>query len=495
MRGDASLLAPGGADGLPRRRFVDRGRQIVAATVGLGLLGTLLIALPTPLKFAYRSDEAHVAIETAAFLVPALASILFVGRTLRAYSRTDLILAASLVLLSATNLFFSLIPAIVDEQPGPFATWAPVVGRFLGAAGFAAAALVADGRIAKPRQALIRAFLAVAATIILIAIAAAVFADNLPQGVDPDLSPENSDRPLIVGHEVVLGVQLVALFLYAAATFGFVQRAERERDGLLLWVAISTALSAIARLNYFLFPSLYSEWVYVGDVLRLAAYVALLIGVSRELLTYQRRAADAAVFEERRRLARELHDGLAQELAFLRSEGARLTGTSDPAVMRMATAAERALGEARMAISALTTPVNEPLDVTLRRAAEGVATRMGARVEVTSEGDAEVPTAARQSIERIVREAVGNAVRHGQAEFVRVEIEADETLRVTVTDDGRGFDMSRNRRADAFGLISMRERAEALDGEFSISSEPGQGCTVKIVVPNAEPEPAKGWRR
>src|SRR5688500_15663912 len=110
MRGDASLLAPAGADGLPRRRFVDRGRQTVAAAVGLGLLGTLLVALPTPLKFAYRSDEAHVAIETAAFLVPALASILFIGRTLRAYSRTDLILAASLVLLSATNLFFSLIP-------------------------------------------------------------------------------------------------------------------------------------------------------------------------------------------------------------------------------------------------------------------------------------------------------------------------------------------------------------------------------------------------
>ena len=485
----------GTPDGVPRRRFVDRGRQTIIGAVLLGLLGTLLISILPITRFAYRSDEAHVAIETAAFLVPALAAILFVGRTLRAYSRTDLLLAASLAVIASTNLFFSLIPAVVDEQPGPFATWAPVAGRLLGAAGFAIAALVADSALSNPRRALIRTFLGVAGAVVLIAVMVAIFADDLPRGVDPHLSPETSARPRIVGHEVVLGVQLVALFLYALATVGFLRRAERERDGLLLWVSLSAALSAVARFNYFLFPSLYSEWVYVGDILRLAAYIALLVGVSRELLTYQRRAADAAVFEERRRLARELHDGLAQELAFLRSEGARLTGTSDPAVMRMATAAERALGEARMAISALTTPVGEPLDVTLRRAAEGVAARMGATVDVTLVGKSQLPTAARQSIERIVREAVGNAVRHGHAQHVNVEIEADESVRVKVTDDGRGFDPTRPPRADAFGLVSMRERAEALNGEFSITSEPGDGCTVEVVVPNAKPQPSKGWRR
>lgn len=463
--------------------------------MALGLLGTLLVAIPTPLKFAYRSDEAHVAIETAAFIIPALAAILFVGRTMRAYSRTDLLLAASLGLLAATNLFFSIIPAIADEVPGPFSTWAPAVGRLLGAAGFAAAALIGDRPVAKPRQALIKAFLWVSAVIVLIAILGAFFADNLPQGVDPHLSPETADRSRIVGHWAVLGVQIVALVLYAIAALGFLFRSERERDALLLWVSLSATLSALARLNYFLFPSLYSEWVYVGDLLRLAGYTALLVGVSRELLTYQRRAADAAVFEERRRLARELHDGLAQELAFLRSEGARLTGTSDPSVMRMATAAERALGEARMAISALTTPVNEPLEVTLRRAAEGVAARMGATVDVTCIGKAELPTAARQAVERIVREAVGNAVRHGQAQHVDVQIEANDSVRIAVVDDGRGFDTKRRMRADAFGLVSMRERAEGLDGELSITSTPGEGCTVEVVVPNGKAEPGKGWRR
>jgi len=247
-------------------------------------------------------------------------------------------------------------------------------------------------------------------------------------------------------------------------------------------------------LNYFLFPSLYSEWVYVGDVFRLTAYFALLIGISREMLAYQRGAADAAVFEERRRLARELHDGLAQELAFIRSEGARLSGTSDRDVMRMATAAERALGEARMAISSLTTPVGEPLEVSLGRAAEAVALRMGARVEVDCTGKPDVPTAARQSLERIVREATSNAVRHGQAKLIRVEINANDRLRVAIVDNGRGFQTTRARSGDSFGLTSMRERAQGIEGTFTVQSAPGEGTTVEVTLPNAAPEPARARR-
>jgi signal transduction histidine kinase len=163
--------------------------------------------------------------------------------------------------------------------------------------------------------------------------------------------------------------------------------------------------------------------------------------------------------------------------------------------MRMATAAERALSEARMAISALTTPLDEPLEVTLRRAAETVAVRMGARVQVECTGVAQLTTAARQSLERIIREAVSNAVRHGQAKLVRIEIEADSRLVVCVRDDGRGFDTSRDPKPDSFGMISMRERAEGMEGTFAVESRPGEGTTVEIVVPNGRPEPARMRRR
>jgi signal transduction histidine kinase len=457
----------------------------------LGILATLLVIAIPGLKFAYRSDETHVAIETAAFLIPGLAAVLFGGRALRGHSRTDVLLCGALALLSVTNLCFSVMPALVDENPGNFATWAPATGRFLGAAAFAIAALIAPKRLTAARRSLIRTLVGVVGVVALVAILGWLFADDLPRGVDPALSPDSANRPRIVGHWLVLALQVATLFLYSLAAVGFLKRSERERDALLVWVALSAALSALARLNYFLFPSLYSEWVYVGDVFRLGGYAALLLGISREMLAYQRGAADAAVFEERRRLARELHDGLAQELAFIRSEGARLSGTTDRGVMRMATAAERALGEARIAISTLTTPVGEPLEISLGRAAEAVALRMGARVEVDCTGKPDVPTAARQSLERIVREATSNAVRHGQAKLIRVEINANERLRVAIVDDGRGFKPTSKPGRDSFGMISMRERAEGIEGTFTVQSVPGEGTTVEVVLPNAASEPIR----
>jgi signal transduction histidine kinase len=466
----------------------------MAAAVIAGLGATLAVSLLPELKFAYRSDEAHVAIETAASLVPALAAILFAGRTIRGQSYTDLLLACSLALLAGTNLFFSVIPAVAEENPQGFGTWAPAAGRLLGAIGFAAAALLPERRLAQPRRSLALGIVWTGAALGLVAALAALFGDDLPRGVEAALTPENAESPRIEGHALVLSVHLAILLLYSAATIGFLRRAEQQRDVLLLWVAVASGLAAIARLDYFLFPTLYSEWVYVGDIIRLLSYFALLAGVSRELLAYQRQAADAAIFEERRRLARELHDGLAQELAFIRSEGARLSGTTDRGVLRMATAAERALGEARMAISALTRPIDEPLDVTLRKAAEAVALRMGADVEIRSTGDPQLATAARQSLERIVREASSNAVRHGQAETLRIEIEADTTLRVAITDDGRGFDVQRDRKPDSFGLVSMRERAQAMQGDLTIRSQPGDGTTVEVTLPNGQPASARTRR-
>lgn len=479
---------------MPRRRFVDNGKRIVGASVAVGLAATLVVIAVPGLKLAYLSDETHVAIETAAFLIPAIAAVLFGGRALRGHSRTDVILCAALALLSLTNLCFSVIPAVVEEDPSRFATWAPAMGRLAGAAVIALAAVLAPRRLSAPRESLVRALAAVALGVALVAIVGALVAADLPRGVDPALSPDSANRPRIVGHWLVLALQVATLFLYAAAAWGFLVRSERERDALLLWVALAAALSALARLNYFLFPSLYSEWVYVGDVFRIAGYLALLVGISREMLAYQRGAADAAVFEERRRLARELHDGLAQELAFIRSEGARLSGTSDRGVMRIATAAERALGEARMAISSLTTPVGEPLELTLGRAAEAVALRMDARVEVACTGEPGVPTATRQSLERIVREATSNAVRHGQAKLIRIEIQANDRLRIAIVDNGRGFRTTQKSRPDSFGMISMRERAEGMDGRLSVHSTPGEGTTVEVVLPNATPEPPRARR-
>jgi signal transduction histidine kinase len=84
-----------------------------------------------------------------------------------------------------------------------------------------------------------------------------------------------------------------------------------------------------------------------------------------------------------------------------------------------------------------------------------------------------------------VREATSNAVRHGEASGVTVRLARGDELRLTISDDGAGFDPARPRRraGGGFGLISMRERTEALGGRFSVQSRPGAGTRVEVVLP------------
>jgi signal transduction histidine kinase len=250
------------------------------------------------------------------------------------------------------------------------------------------------------------------------------------------------------------------------------------------WFALGAVLYAFAGLNYFLFPSLVSQWVYLGDFLRLAFFVVLLLGAAGEIQRYQRGLADAAALEERRRLARELHDGLAQELAFIATQSRWLSRQVDaPGQMEaLVVAAERALDESRSAISALTRPLDEPLDAAVAQAAEDVAGRVGVRLRLELDEGIEVPPSTREALVRIVREGVTNTARHGNASYVTVQLSGGRGVRLSVGDDGIGFDPA-ERAGAGFGLTSMRERARALGGELSISSAPGAGTTIEVVIP------------
>ena len=89
----------------------------------------------------------------------------------------------------------------------------------------------------------------------------------LPPGIEA-LPAASSARPLITGHPVVLGAQIVAMILYMVAGAQFTRRAERTGDELAKWIGAGCWVGAAARLNYFLFPSLYTRYLYVGDGLR-----------------------------------------------------------------------------------------------------------------------------------------------------------------------------------------------------------------------------------
>jgi signal transduction histidine kinase len=240
-------------------------------------------------------------------------------------------------------------------------------------------------------------------------------------------------------------------------------------------------LAAFARVHYLLFPSLYSDYVYTGDLFRLGFYVCLLIGAAREIRSFWELRTRAAVLEDRRRMARDLHDGLAQELSYLWSQARSVAGRhpDEATVERIGGAAGRALDEARRAIAALTRPLDEPFGRVLEQVADDLGSRYDVKVVTTLEPDLDLDAALGETLVRIAAEAVRNAVRHGGAQRIDLTL-TTRPLRLTITDDGDGFVTGSPARVGGFGLTSMRERARSIGADFEITSTPGQGTTVLV---------------
>jgi len=205
--------------------------------------------------------------------------------------------------------------------------------------------------------------------------------------------------------------------------------------------------------------------------------------IGRRLATRDR--ARLAVIEERARVARELHDGVAQELAQVLAQARQLHAhRPDADSQRLLDAAERALHESRAAISTLRAPLDESLSTALQRVAGELGRRLGLDVRVDVDPALDVEPEARRALLRIVGEALSNAARHGGARTAAVELSGDPSAHMTIRDDGRGFDPDPRRiPAGCFGLVSMRERAEAIGGRLAVRSRSGSGTEVEVTLP------------
>jgi signal transduction histidine kinase len=93
----------------------------------------------------------------------------------------------------------------------------------------------------------------------------------------------------------------------------------------------------------------------------------------------------------------------------------------------------------------------------------------------------DLPTNAVEALLRIVREAINNVGRHGDADTVWVTVSTGDAIAVTIADDGEGFDATV--ASSGFGLTSMRERTEALGGVFTVTTAAGQGATIRVDIP------------
>ena len=209
---------------------------------------------------------------------------------------------------------------------------------------------------------------------------------------------------------------------------------------------------------------------------------------------------DQGVSAERRKIAQELHDGLAQELTgvVLALEGCQRALDKDPALLgpQLAKASRDAratLMDVRQYMTALrqseTGGLNLP--VTLGRLVDDLRRQTGLQVQMEESGQPrELDAVVERAVIRIVGEALRNVAQHAGATTAKVALLYDQDgVVVTVEDDGKGFDVEETFRGAEdrghFGVVGMRERAEAASGHLVVRSEPGKGSIVRASIPYA----------
>ncbi len=248
-----------------------------------------------------------------------------------------------------------------------------------------------------------------------------------------------------------------------------------------------------ASFGLYLRPYFYQTyWFYAVLVLGLALLAWLLFG----LRVRGMRAQFGAVLAERTRIAREIHDNLAQEMSGISVQLEVVARTMPPEAEAARSHLDRArrqvrhgIAEARRYVWELRSPAleNNDLPTALSETARRLTNETPVQAQVEVNGTFRpLPRLVEDNLLRIGQEAVNNAVKHAQAERIVVNLIFDaQRVQLSVRDDGHGFDnqAAGNGRTGHFGLIGMRERAEQIGGTLSIHSTEGAGTEVVADVP------------
>jgi ligand-binding sensor domain-containing protein/signal transduction histidine kinase len=248
-----------------------------------------------------------------------------------------------------------------------------------------------------------------------------------------------------------------------------------------------------ATLGFYLKPYFYQTyWFYAVSLLALALLAWLLY----RLRVRGMQAQFGAVLAERTRMAREIHDNLAQEMSGISVQLEVVARTMPPEAEAARTHLDRArrqvrhgIAEARRYVWDLRSPVleNNDLPAALSETARRLTHETPVQAQVEVNGTFRpLPRLVEDNLLRIGQEAMNNAVKHAQAQRIFVNLVfAGQRVQLSVRDDGRGFDNQADgsRHAGHFGLIGMRERAEQIGGTLSIQSTEGSGTEVVADVP------------
>jgi signal transduction histidine kinase len=445
------------------------GEMLLVALLGSA---TALFLTNPSLRNTYELPEGRLVLDTAVVLAATIVAILAAVRFKVEGRVLDLLLAAGFFVAGVGTLAFSVLPVLGGSNQGAPEAWAAIGSRVLAATLIALAPLVPAPRIVARKRTLLAGI-----AVLLVGL----LAIWLPlRGFGARLSILEVPRDGGRAFELTVATSSLAL-LALVAVIGFAIRYRVRGEDLDSWLALGATLTLFAELHYVLTPDVSSDFVSQGDFLRVLSYGVLLVGVWRAISFAE---FGRAVAEERARVAREIHDGLAQYLFAVSTHASMLEAGAplEQTLPKLKEAAAAAQQEARFAVLALSSASGTaPFDAPLRRYVEFL-TADGA-LEVDVEIDPSILLAPDEQIEvfRIVQEGLANVRKHAGARRADVWIGQRLGRRiVSVRDDGVGFEGEEAPAGQ--GLKNMRQRAKTIDGGFVLRSRPGAGTSLEVVL-------------
>jgi signal transduction histidine kinase len=467
---------------LPKRILIVRqddhnddawGAFLAGEALLLGLLGAtlaLFVAYPA-LRTSWELPELKLVLDTAIALASTLVAVLAGVRFSVEGRRLDLLLCCGFAVLAASTVAFGIAPLLGGQPLHRVEGWARLGGRLLGWS-LIAYAPWARGRINARGRAMTNVLLILGLVLLVVWSVCRSLGDHLPAF---HWAPGDG-TPLALTSALAIQALLALL-----ALVGFGSRFRARREDFDSWLALASTLVLFSELHYVFTPIVSSTTVSQGDFLKLLSYAVLLVGVWRAI-----RSAEfgRAVADERARVAREIHDGLAQYLFAVSTHASMLENGApiEEMLPKLKEATAAAQQEARFAVLALSSAGGTaPFDAALRRYVEFLTA--DGRLAVDMEIDPAIRLAPDEQIEvfRIVQEGLANVRKHANATMARVRIGDRYGQRyVSVVDDGEGFDGQT--RPAGQGLKNIRARAEAIQGGVTLRSRPGAGTRLEVLL-------------
>ena len=450
--------------------------------IAVAVLSALVIGFEL-LKPVYVKDPGvRAGLETVITLCAVLSAYLLLIVFHHRRRLCDLLLLLALVLTSLVDFAFVALPALSGVDTVARGAGAGLACEVLVSIAFAAAAFAPTTTLVGPgRRPLYVGLGAVAG-----ALALAGLVDVIAGAHSAPSTLNMSGLADAVGYPVWLSVNALSGGVLLVSGIAFVARAgPSDRDARLL--AGAAFLLAAGGLEYLAMPAVAADWVTPAVVIRVGAYGLLLAVAFRRDVRSRQEGKWAAISEERQRIARDLHDGLAQDLALIAAHGPELLselGPEHPLVI----AARRTLAASRGAIVDLSASAAPTTGAALRQVADELEDRFGVHVNVHIKPDNwqaarnDLERAKREEVVRIAREAIVNAVRHGGAHRIDVELDYRGPELLRVSDDGCGIGANPVRSGGGFGLPTMRARAESIGGRLVTRRSADGGTQLELRV-------------